>query len=77
MKLAFNLQAAEAVTESIDTKATVLFENGTIGTIQLESNVKASGITKEKFDELVADAKANCPVSKLLNAEITLQAHLL
>jgi lipoyl-dependent peroxiredoxin len=77
MKLAFNLQAADAVTESIDTKATVLFENGTIGTIQLETNVKASGITKEKFDELVADAKANCPVSKLLNAEITLQAHLL
>ena len=32
---------------------------------------------KEKFDELVADAKANCPVSKLLNTNITLDAELL
>jgi osmotically inducible protein OsmC len=39
--------------------------------------VKADGLSKEKFDELVADAKANCPISKLLNADITLESELL
>lgn len=34
------------------------------------------GISKEKFDELVADAEKNCPISKLLNTEIKVQATL-
>jgi len=35
------------------------------------------GISKEKFDECVADAKANCPISKLLNAEISVESELI
>jgi osmotically inducible protein OsmC len=35
------------------------------------------GVDKAKFDELAAIAEKNCPVSKVLNAEITLSATLL
>jgi osmotically inducible protein OsmC len=37
---------------------------------------KVPGIEKARFDELAAAAKANCPVSKVLNATITLEATL-
>jgi osmotically inducible protein OsmC len=34
------------------------------------------GITAEKFQQIAADAKANCPVSRLLRADISLNAKL-
>ena len=34
------------------------------------------GATQEQFDAIAKDAEQNCPVSKLLNAEITLSARL-
>lgn len=77
MKLAFNLTAAEFVPESIDTKATVILEDGAITEVLLDTKVKATGISPEKFEELVENAKANCPISKLLNAKITLTSTLL
>jgi lipoyl-dependent peroxiredoxin len=77
MKLAFNLTAAEFIPESIDTKATVILEDGVITEVLLDTKVKAAGLTAEKFEELVENAKANCPVSKLLNAKITLTSTLL
>ncbi len=76
MKLAFNLNAAGFTADSIDTKAGVVLENGAIPEIQLETTVKAAGLTADKLNELVADAKANCPVSKLFNATITVKATL-
>jgi osmotically inducible protein OsmC len=42
--------------------------------LQLKANVP--DIDPEKFKELAEKAKAGCPVSKLLNAKITLQADL-
>lgn len=77
MKLAFVLQAAGFTADSIDTKATVILEGGAITEVQLETTVKAAGLTQAQFEEFTADAKANCPVSKLLNANITLAANLL
>ena len=76
MKLAFVLQAAGFTADSIDTKATVVLESGGITEVQLETSVKVEGITQEQFEAFTADAKANCPVSKLLNANITLTATL-
>ena len=72
MKLAFNLQEAGVTADSIDTKATVIFEDGAIVEILLDTKVKAQGLTNEKFEELVLNAKAECPISKLLNTKITL-----
>jgi osmotically inducible protein OsmC len=34
------------------------------------------GLDKETFDKLAADAEKNCPLSKVINAEITLDATL-
>jgi lipoyl-dependent peroxiredoxin len=76
MKLAFNLQAAGFAADSIDTSATVVLENGSIDLIELTTAVVVAGLEQEKFDELVADAKANCPISKLMNATITITATL-
>ncbi|MES2417858.1 MAG: OsmC family peroxiredoxin [Bacteroidota bacterium] len=79
MKLSFNISAENVVPEEINTKAIVNLnpEKGEIDTIHLEVKVKANGLSKAKFDELVADAKANCPISKVLNAAITIEATLL
>ncbi|RZJ78934.1 MAG: OsmC family peroxiredoxin [Flavobacterium sp.] len=79
MKLSFNISGEGITPESIETKATVNLnpEKGEIDNIHLVVKVKAEGLSQDKFDELVADAKANCPISKLMNAEITLESELL
>jgi len=78
MKLSFNISAENVTPEEIITKAIVDLnpEKGEIVGIHLEVKVKADGLSKEKFDELVADAKANCPISKLLSTAITIEASL-
>lgn len=77
MQLAFNLQGAGFTADIIDTTSEVVLENGTITTINLTTSVKAEGLDQAKFEELVNHAKENCPISKLFNATITLQAILL
>ncbi len=76
MKLSFVLGAAGFTPANIDTKATVNLEEGSINKIHLEVSATVPGISGEKFNECVADAKVNCPVSKLVKAEITVQAQL-
>jgi osmotically inducible protein OsmC len=44
----------------------------TITKSALDLKAKVSGIDAEEFERIALDAKANCPVSKVLNAEITL-----
>ena len=75
MKLAFNFQAAGITPETIDTTSTVILEDGGITQVELVTKVKAD-VDQAKFEELVNDAKLNCPISKLFNAEITLKAEL-
>ncbi len=48
----------------------------TITAIHLTLTATIPGVDQAKFDEVVAAAKAGCPVSKLLKAEITLDATL-
>jgi len=66
--------------EKLSTQAALTLEqvegNWTITAIHLEMTAKVPKIDKQKFDEIAADAKANCPVSRLLNAKITLSAKL-
>ena len=76
MKLAFNFQAEDIIAESIETKATVVLEDGAIVEVLLDTKVQAQGLSEEKFNALVLDAKENCPISKLLNAKITLTHRL-
>jgi osmotically inducible protein OsmC len=47
-----------------------------VNSSKLSLTAQVPGIDPAKFTELVNDAKANCPISKLLRAEITLEAKL-
>jgi lipoyl-dependent peroxiredoxin len=80
MALSAKLGGAGFTPEKLTTNASLALEqvegNWTITTIHLALTAKVPGITKEKFDEVAADAKANCPVSRVLNAEISLDATL-
>ena len=76
MKLSFVIGAAGSTPESIDTKATVTLEDGSINAIHLDVTAKIPGATDEQFQAWAKDAKENCPVSKVLNANITMDAKL-
>jgi len=76
MKLSFNLDAAGFTADELITQCDITLEEGVITSSNLSLNAKVPGISREKFDEAVADAKANCPISKLLNTETTVQATL-
>lgn len=76
MKLSFVLGSEGFTPNRLETKATVTLENGAIPNIHLELEADIPGISEEKFAECAAEAKANCPISKLLNTEITLAARL-
>lgn len=76
MALSVALEKEGFTADSIETKATLSLEQVdggwavTKSALKLEANVP--DISDDKFDEIAKGAKAGCPVSKLLNAEITL-----
>ena len=74
MKLSFVLGEAGFTPQELTTECTITLEEGTITQSQLVLKAKVPGISKEKFDACAADAKANCPISKLLNTNISLTA---
>lgn len=76
MKLSFVLDGAGFTAEKLTTRCDITLENGAITNSHLTLNAKVPGISQEKFNEAVADAKVNCPISKLLNTEITIEAVL-
>jgi len=76
MKLSFVLQALGITPDSLDVQGEVTLDNGTITQSVLRLKAKIPGITDQQFKEAAEDAKLNCPVSKLLNANITLDASL-
>jgi lipoyl-dependent peroxiredoxin len=76
MKLSFVLNEAGFTPDEIKTDCVVTIENGTVTSSELKMTAKIPGISKEKFDSCAEDAKKNCPISKLLNTKITLDAKL-
>ena len=80
MALSASLGRAGFTPKRLATQAAVTLEqvsgNWTISKVELETEAWIPQITPEKFQEIAADAKANCPVSRLLRAEITLHAKL-
>jgi len=46
------------------------------GVINLDVTARVPGTTNDAFQKVAADAKANCPISRLLRAEITMKAAL-
>ena len=76
MKLSFVLGAAGFTPDSLETSCVISLEEGVITSSDLVVKAKVPGITPEKFQECAADAKANCPVSKVYNITISLEASL-
>ena len=77
MKLAFVLNEAGFTAETMETTSVVTIEEGTITSSQLSLNAKIPDITNDKFQELANYAKDNCPVSKALSIQISLEASLI
>jgi osmotically inducible protein OsmC len=69
------------VPEELATKADVTLEKVESGfqitTIKLTLTARVPGATPERFQELANQAKLNCPLSKVLRADISLEATLL
>ncbi len=76
MKLSFVLQGIGLTADSLDVQSEITLDNGAITLAHLTLKAKIPGITEEQFKEATADAKLNCPISKLLNTTITLDASL-
>jgi lipoyl-dependent peroxiredoxin len=80
MATAFQLAGAGHAPDSLETEAQVSLEQieggWKIASVHLRLRGKVPGIDAAKFAELAAAAKAGCPVSRVLNAEITLDAAL-
>ena len=80
--MAFSLELGNAgyTADSIDTKAKVTLDKDgdgfSITKIHLDMNAKIPGIDDAEFQKIANGAKKGCPVSKVLNAEITLDAKL-
>lgn len=76
MKLSFVLGAAGFTPDEIETSCEINLEDGAIKESHLTVKAKIPGISKEQFETAVVDAKTNCPISKLLNTNITHEAVL-
>jgi osmotically inducible protein OsmC len=80
MALSLSLGKAGMTAESINTTATVTLEKVgdafTVTASHLDTTVRIPNADKAKFQEAAEGAKAGCPISRLLNTKITLDARL-
>ena len=80
MTLSLQLGEANMKAESIRTKATVSLDKDgdgfSITAVHLDVVVKIPGADQAAFEKAANNAKQGCPVSKLLNAKITMDAKL-
>jgi len=81
MALAFQLQSAGYTPTELKTEAAVSLEPEGSGfritRSALSLHATVPNLTQATFDQLAKDAELNCPVSKVLKAEITLDAKLM
>ena len=80
MALSGQLGNANLTADSIRTTAAVTLEKTdkgfTITKVHLDVKARVPGATDEAFQTAAGNAKAGCPISRLLNAEITMTAAL-
>lgn len=80
MALAFQLADAGHPPKTLTTTAAVTVEKDgdgfTVRSSALTLNADVPGIEEAEFRKLADSAKANCPISKLLKADVTLDAKL-
>jgi osmotically inducible protein OsmC len=80
MALSGQLGNAGLVAESIRTEATVSMEKTeagfTVTEVHLDVRARIPGASQEAFEEAAKKAKEGCPISRLLNAKITMETRL-
>ena len=80
MALSGQLTAAGLKPASIRTSAALTMDKleagWTITEVHLDVAAKVPGATQEAFDKAAGAAKAGCPVSRVLNAKVTMTARL-
>tara|TARA_R100000501_G_C2565195_1_gene74250 strand:+ start:252 stop:665 length:414 start_codon:yes stop_codon:yes gene_type:complete len=77
MQLSANLTEEGFEPDELETKSEITFEDGAVKKSHLILKAKVKGIEKEQFEKIANDAKENCPISKLLDTEITLESELI
>jgi osmotically inducible protein OsmC len=81
MAFAFMLGDSGFSPDEINTTATLSMENQagawTVTSINLDVKAKVKEIDQTKFKQIADNAKKNCPISRLLNTNITMTATLL
>ena len=77
MKLSFVLNENGFSPDSLETDSVLTFVDGVVESIDLSLKAKISEITEDKFLECANEAKENCPISGLLNCNISLNSRLL
>lgn len=76
MQLSFLLSDRGFTPEIIETTSIVTINDGLITGSHLVVKARVPRISKQKFEDLVSDARKNCPVSKALRIDITMEAEL-
>ena len=80
MALSAQLEDAGLTAESIRTTASVRLDKTDAGfaitSVHLDVAARVPGADRQAFETAAQNAKAGCPVSKVLNAEITMDARL-
>ena len=76
MQLSAYLSEENLSPERLETTCEITFEDGTVKKSHLKLKATVQNIEKDAFDSLVEKAKENCPISRLLKAEITVEAVL-
>lgn len=80
MALSGELQKAGFSPESIQSKATISFDKGQEGwsvtSVHLGVLARVPGASEAQFRQAAESAKAGCPISRLLNTTITMDAQL-
>lgn len=72
MALSHMLEEAGYKADELTTDCAIDFQDQTIKESKLTVKAKVSGIEKDEFDKIINQAKTDCPISKVLDTEITL-----
>ncbi|WP_306014128.1 MULTISPECIES: OsmC family protein [unclassified Allomuricauda] len=76
MQLSFLLGEEGFTPDSLDTAATVRFEDGAVTQVALDLKGDIPNIDAEQFQQIAHKAKEVCPISKLLDTKIELKVTL-
>lgn len=76
MKLSFVLGEAGFTPDNLETRCEITFEGGVVKKSHLVVQGRVPGIEQGKWEECVKKAEQECPISKLLNTEISSEATL-